>query len=31
MTFIKSEGTRNKFTYKAILSVETEPISINTI
>jgi len=31
MTFIKSEGARNKFTYKAILSVETEPISINII
>ncbi len=31
ITFIKSPDARSKFAYKAILSVETEPININII
>ena len=31
VTLLKSEAVRNKFSYKAIFSVETEPININII
>lgn len=31
MALLKSDGSRNKFTYKAIFSVDTEPININII
>jgi len=31
VTLLKSEGARNKFSYKAIFSVETEPLNINII
>lgn len=31
ITFLKSEGVRDKFSYKAIFSVETEPLNTNII
>ena len=31
VTFVKSQEARNKFSYKAIFSVETEPINTNII
>lgn len=31
ITFLKSEGARDKFSYKAIFSVETEPLNTNII